>query len=66
VNVDARDFGRLEGKVDQVLEQQKSINDRLRALELTGAHSSGRQSVINVSVSTVVAGVTAWLVKTLA
>jgi len=57
--IDARDFGRMEGKLDQVLEAQNrhsdedatwhaAIDARLRKLEQGNAHASGRSSVFSL------------------
>ena len=67
MTIDARDFGRLEGKLDALLERLPVILDRheerLRTLEANRHHDAGRQSVLAAGVSLVVAGVTAWLTK---
>jgi len=70
VTIDARDFGRLEAKVDQLLdmlrcarEDHDGLEERTRTLETRQAHSAGRQSIISAAVSMVVAGAVAWTVK---
>jgi len=70
VTIDARDFGRLEAKVDQLLdmlrcarEDHDELEERTRTLETRQAHSAGRQSIISAAVSMVVAGAVAWSVK---
>lgn len=70
MTIGERDFGRLETKVDHLLDQRiedrvtlVNIELRLRHLEEDRAHSAGRQSVISAGVSLVVAGLTGWLTK---
>jgi len=70
VTIDARDFGRLEGKVDQLLELHRQVRtdheeleERTRVIETKQAHAAGRQSIISAAVSMVVAGLVAWTVK---
>jgi hypothetical protein len=65
-----RDFGRLETKVDHLLDQRiedrvtlVNIELRLRHLEESSAISAGRQSAMSAGVSLVVAALTAWLTK---
>jgi hypothetical protein len=65
--IDPRDFGRLEGKLDMLLERLPKVLDgheeRIRGLETSRAHQTGRQSTISALVSVVVAGSIAWLTK---
>ena len=64
--IDPRDFGRLEGKVDALLERLRILDrqeERVRDLETSRAHHTGRQSTISAAVSVVVAGSIAWLTK---
>lgn len=51
--IDPRDFGRLEGKVDQILAMHTELRlaqlrseERQRAIESKQAHSEGKASVI--------------------
>lgn len=50
MSISERDFGRLEGKVDEVLRRLGRIevdhDDRLRELENTNQHRRGQHSVI--------------------
>ena len=63
VNVSARDFGRLEGKVDALLTQTAQIDARLRRLEEGHDRAAGRRSIVSAAVSAVVAFVVAWASK---
>jgi len=70
VTIDARDFGRLEGKVDEIRKliergtvKIDDLEERTRELETKQAHAAGRQSIISAAVSMVVAGAVAWTVK---
>ena len=68
--IDARDFGRLEAKVDLLLEGQRlaredheELEERTRVIETKQAHAAGRQSIISAAVSMVVAGAVAWTAR---
>lgn len=61
MTIDPRDFGRLEGKVDELLDMMKagdarhsSLEERVRNGERAIAHAQGRQSVISVIAAAVV------------
>jgi hypothetical protein len=62
-----RDFGRLEGKLDALLERLPKVLDRheerIRDIETSRALLMGRLSAISASVSVLVAGSIAWLTK---